>query len=76
MLIEAVEMIERIWASEPPYEFSGKFWTTKIKDTINPGLGFGWLPKPYQKPRPPIAIPVSSPNSASLRSSPAAAAGA
>ncbi len=61
MLVEAIEMIERIWTSEPPYEFEGKFWKTKIKDTLNPGLGFGWLPKPYQKPRPPIAIPVSSP---------------
>ena len=67
MLVEAIEMIERIWTSEPPYEFEGKFWKTKIKDTLNPGLGFGWLPKPYQKPRPPIAIPVSSPDSASLQ---------
>jgi alkanesulfonate monooxygenase SsuD/methylene tetrahydromethanopterin reductase-like flavin-dependent oxidoreductase (luciferase family) len=66
MLVEAVEMIEHIWASDPPYEFKGKFWTTKIKDTINPDLGFGWLPKPYQKPRPTIAIPVSSPESASV----------
>jgi len=66
MLVEAIEMIQRIWSSEPPYEFNGKFWKTKIKDTLNPGLGFGWLPKPYQKPHPPIAIPVSSPDSASV----------
>ena len=67
MLVEAIQMIERIWSSDPPYDFDGKFWKGKIKDTINPGLGFGWLPKPYQKPRPPIAVPVSSPDSASVQ---------
>ena len=67
MLAEAIEMIERIWATDPPYDLSGSYWTTRIKDTINPGLSFGWLPKPYQKPRPPIAIPVSSPDSASVQ---------
>jgi alkanesulfonate monooxygenase SsuD/methylene tetrahydromethanopterin reductase-like flavin-dependent oxidoreductase (luciferase family) len=67
MLAEAIGMIERIWSSDPPYEFEGEFWKTKIKDTLNPELGFGWLPKPYQKPRPPIAVPVSSPDSGSVR---------
>ena len=67
MLAESIEMIERIWASDPPYDFSGTYWTTRIKDTVNPALNFGWLPKPYQKPRPPIAIPSSSPDSASVK---------
>jgi len=67
MLAESIEMIERIWASDPPYELDGKYWTTRIKDTLNPALHFGWLPKPYQKPRPPIAIPCSTPDSASVR---------
>jgi alkanesulfonate monooxygenase SsuD/methylene tetrahydromethanopterin reductase-like flavin-dependent oxidoreductase (luciferase family) len=67
MLAEAIEMIERIWASDPPYDLSGKYWTTRIRDTVNPGLNFGWLPKPYQTPRPPIAIPCSSPDSASVK---------
>ena len=65
MLAESIEMIERIWASDPPYDFSGTYWTTRIKDTVNPAMHFGWLPKPYQKPRPPIAIPCSTPDSAS-----------
>ena len=58
MLVELIEMIERIWASEPPYDLRGAYWTTRITETLNPGLNFGWLPKPYQKPRPPIAILV------------------
>ncbi len=67
ILAESVEMIEHAWSSDPPYDFNGTYWKGAIKDTINPGLGFGWLPKPYQKPRPTIAIPCSSPDSASVR---------
>jgi alkanesulfonate monooxygenase SsuD/methylene tetrahydromethanopterin reductase-like flavin-dependent oxidoreductase (luciferase family) len=67
MLVEAVDMIRHIWSSDPPYRFDGKFWNTRITDSLNPGLGFGWLPKPFQQPHPPIAIPVSSPDSASVR---------
>jgi alkanesulfonate monooxygenase SsuD/methylene tetrahydromethanopterin reductase-like flavin-dependent oxidoreductase (luciferase family) len=67
MLAESIEMIECIWASDPPYDFSGTYWTTRIKDTVNPAMHFGWLPKPYQKPRPPIAIPCSTPDSASVK---------
>ena len=67
MLAELIEVIQQIWTSDPPYDFSGKYWITRIKDTVNPGLNFGWLPKPYQKPHPPIAIPSSSPDSASVK---------
>ena len=67
MVAELIDMIEKIWASDPPYEIVGKYWTTRIKDIVNPGLNFGWLPKPYQKPRPPIAIASSSPDSGSVK---------
>ena len=67
MLAEAIEMIQGIWTSDPPYEFTGRYWPTRIRDTINPALQFGWLPKPYQKPHPPIAIPSSTPESGSVK---------
>jgi len=67
MLVESIEMIQKIWASDPPYDLPGEFFATRIKDTLNPGLGFGWLPKPYQKPGPQIAIPSSSPDSRSVQ---------
>ncbi|MFL6798697.1 MAG: LLM class flavin-dependent oxidoreductase [Xanthobacteraceae bacterium] len=66
MVAEAIDMIERIWASDPPYDLVGDYWTTRIKHSVNADLSFGWLPKPYQKPRPPIAIPCSSPDSPSV----------
>src|SRR5215831_1595176 len=40
MPAEAIQMIERAWSNDPPYDFDGKFWKGKISDTINPGLGF------------------------------------
>lgn len=67
MLIEAVDMIERIWSEDPPYDIRGEFWTTTIARTVNRGLGIGFIPKPYQKPRPPICVTAASPNSATVR---------
>jgi alkanesulfonate monooxygenase SsuD/methylene tetrahydromethanopterin reductase-like flavin-dependent oxidoreductase (luciferase family) len=67
ILVDSIEMIEKIWASEPPYDLNGKYWKTHIKGTLNPGLGFGWLPKPYRKGGPPIAIPSSSADSTSVK---------
>jgi alkanesulfonate monooxygenase SsuD/methylene tetrahydromethanopterin reductase-like flavin-dependent oxidoreductase (luciferase family) len=67
MLIESIEMIEKIWASDPPYDLTGKYWNTRITNTAMAGLGFGTLPKPFQKPGPLIAIPSSTPDSASVQ---------
>ena len=66
VLVDSVEMIQKIWASDPPYDFKSNYWTTKITDSMNPALGFGPMPKPYQKGGPPIAIPCSSPDSPSV----------
>jgi alkanesulfonate monooxygenase SsuD/methylene tetrahydromethanopterin reductase-like flavin-dependent oxidoreductase (luciferase family) len=67
MLIESIDMIERIWSQDPPYEIKGEFWTTAIARTVNPVLGIGFIPKPYQKPRPPICVTAASPNSQTVR---------
>jgi alkanesulfonate monooxygenase SsuD/methylene tetrahydromethanopterin reductase-like flavin-dependent oxidoreductase (luciferase family) len=63
MLVDSIEMIQKIWASDPPYDIQGKYWKTTITDSINKPLGFGQLPKPYRKGGPPIVIPCSSPDS-------------
>jgi alkanesulfonate monooxygenase SsuD/methylene tetrahydromethanopterin reductase-like flavin-dependent oxidoreductase (luciferase family) len=67
MVVEAVDMITRIWAQDPPYDFAGEFWTVRIKDGIVPELGIGFMPKPYQQPHPPIFISLASPHSASAK---------
>lgn len=67
MLIESIEMIEKIWTSDPPYDLVGAYWNTRIAASPLASLGFGHLPKPYQKPGPPIAIPSSTGDSPSVQ---------
>jgi alkanesulfonate monooxygenase SsuD/methylene tetrahydromethanopterin reductase-like flavin-dependent oxidoreductase (luciferase family) len=67
MLLESIEMIEKIWASDPPYDLQGEYWNTRIGDSPLSALGFGQLPKPFQKPGPPIAIPSSTGDSPSVQ---------
>jgi alkanesulfonate monooxygenase SsuD/methylene tetrahydromethanopterin reductase-like flavin-dependent oxidoreductase (luciferase family) len=67
MLAESIEMIEAIWASDPPYDLHGRYWNTRIANLGLSQLGFGHLPKPYRKPGPPIAIPSTTPDSPSVR---------
>jgi len=67
MVIEAMDIIERIWAQDPPYDIQGEFWSIAIKDGINAKLGVGYMPKPYQNPRPPVFISLGSPHSSSAK---------
>ena len=48
MLIESMDIITRIWAQDPPYEFDGEFWKFGIKKAINRELGIGFMPKPLR----------------------------
>jgi alkanesulfonate monooxygenase SsuD/methylene tetrahydromethanopterin reductase-like flavin-dependent oxidoreductase (luciferase family) len=67
MVVEATNMIQKIWTQDPPYDLKGEFWNIQITDAIMPELGVGFMPKPYQKPHPPICISLASPNSSSAR---------
>jgi alkanesulfonate monooxygenase SsuD/methylene tetrahydromethanopterin reductase-like flavin-dependent oxidoreductase (luciferase family) len=67
MVVEAMDMVEKIWSQDPPYKLKGEFWDISITDAIMPELGVGFMPKPYQQPRPPICISLASPSSASAR---------
>jgi alkanesulfonate monooxygenase SsuD/methylene tetrahydromethanopterin reductase-like flavin-dependent oxidoreductase (luciferase family) len=63
---EAIDMIMRLWTSEPPIELEGRFWHVKMKDNLNPRFGVGHLHKPFQRPHPPIYVPSISRASAGL----------
>ena len=67
MLVESIDMIHGIWASDPPYEFHGKYWDFEIKDNVLPEIGVGGMGKPYQQPHPPVMIPAMSRGSGSIR---------
>jgi alkanesulfonate monooxygenase SsuD/methylene tetrahydromethanopterin reductase-like flavin-dependent oxidoreductase (luciferase family) len=66
-VMESIGMIQRIWSQDPPYDLKGEFWNVRIKDAIIPELGIGTMPKPFQKPCPPISISLASPNSSTAR---------
>lgn len=63
---EAIDMILRIWTSNPPYEIEGRFWKVSLSRNLDPEMGLGELHKPLQKPHPPIAVPSISRNSAGI----------
>lgn len=67
MMLECLDIAHRLWASEPPYDIAGEFWRVRIVDTVQDDLQIGPIPKPYQKPYPPIAISAMSPNSGLAR---------
>jgi alkanesulfonate monooxygenase SsuD/methylene tetrahydromethanopterin reductase-like flavin-dependent oxidoreductase (luciferase family) len=60
---ESMEMILKIWTSDPPYEMPGRFWNLSLKNKLDAEMGLGALHKPLQKPHPPIVVPSISPDS-------------
>jgi alkanesulfonate monooxygenase SsuD/methylene tetrahydromethanopterin reductase-like flavin-dependent oxidoreductase (luciferase family) len=65
--MESIDMILRIWSQDPPYDIQGEFWNVQIKKAIMPELGMGFMPKPLQKPHPPVHISIASPDSATAK---------
>lgn len=64
---EAVEMILKIWTSDPPYDIPGKFWNVSLQKHLDREMGLGALHKPLQRPHPPIAIPSISRSSVGIQ---------
>ncbi len=65
-LAEAMGMVLKIWASDGPFELVGEHWTVKL-ESAGDERGVGVLQKPYQTPHPPIAVPVMSRGSGSVK---------
>ena len=64
---EAVDMILKIWTSDPPYDIPGKYWNVSLRQHLDLEMGLGALHKPLQKPHPPIAIPSISRSSVGIQ---------
>ncbi|WGF87417.1 LLM class flavin-dependent oxidoreductase [Marinivivus vitaminiproducens] len=67
MMVEAIDMIEAIWRSDPPYELSGEHWTITVRDSYQPDMGIGPMPKPLQDPFPTFCTSAMSPHSGTAR---------
>jgi alkanesulfonate monooxygenase SsuD/methylene tetrahydromethanopterin reductase-like flavin-dependent oxidoreductase (luciferase family) len=62
MTFEALEVITQLWRNGAS-DFDGEFWSMRAPRS-NLGLGLGYHLRPYQLPRPPIAIAGMTPGSA------------
>jgi alkanesulfonate monooxygenase SsuD/methylene tetrahydromethanopterin reductase-like flavin-dependent oxidoreductase (luciferase family) len=61
MFLEAVNQVLAIWTGEPPYKLEGKYWKVSTERTFVPEIGQGFLPKPLQRPHPPIVVTAVAP---------------
>ena len=67
MALESIEVILKLWESDPPYEHKGEFWQFSLKETVDEETAIGYIHKPLQQPHPPISMPALSRNSFSLK---------
>ncbi|GAN78490.1 LLM class flavin-dependent oxidoreductase [Acidisphaera rubrifaciens] len=63
MFVESIDQVLEIWRRDPPYDIAGRFWTVSTARTMIPEIGQGILPKPLQRPHPPIVVTVVAPYS-------------
>jgi alkanesulfonate monooxygenase SsuD/methylene tetrahydromethanopterin reductase-like flavin-dependent oxidoreductase (luciferase family) len=61
MFLEAINQVLAIWASGPPYNIKGKYWTISTERTLMEDIGQGYIPVPLQRPHPPIVVTVVAP---------------
>lgn len=61
MFLEGINTVLKIWESESPYNIEGKFWTISTERTSMTDIGQGIMPKPLQRPHPPIVVTAVAP---------------
>jgi alkanesulfonate monooxygenase SsuD/methylene tetrahydromethanopterin reductase-like flavin-dependent oxidoreductase (luciferase family) len=62
-MVEAIDHILSIWAGEAPYNLKGRYFATTTERTMIKEIGQGSIPKPLQKPHPPIVFTAIAPHS-------------
>ena len=61
MFLEAINQVLTIWTGEAPYNLDGKYWKISTQRQFIPEIGQGFLPKPLQRPHPPIVVTAVAP---------------
>jgi alkanesulfonate monooxygenase SsuD/methylene tetrahydromethanopterin reductase-like flavin-dependent oxidoreductase (luciferase family) len=61
MFLECINQVLAIWKGEPPYNLRGKYWNVVSERHFLPDIGQGFLPKPLQRPHPPIVVTAVAP---------------
>jgi len=63
MFLECINQVLALWTQEPPYNLEGRFWKTSTARTLMTEIGQGYIPKPLQRPHPPIVVTAVAPHS-------------
>jgi alkanesulfonate monooxygenase SsuD/methylene tetrahydromethanopterin reductase-like flavin-dependent oxidoreductase (luciferase family) len=63
MFVEAINQVLAIWSGEPPYDLDGKYWKISTGRTLMREIGQGYMPRPLQRPHPPIVVTAVAPHS-------------
>ena len=63
MFLEAINQVLALWTMEPPYKLSGKYWNISTERFHVPETGMGTVPKPLQRPHPPVVVTAVAPHS-------------
>lgn len=66
-MLESVDMMLAIWRQDPPYDIAGPTWSARISQAVISEFGIGTMPKPWQRPHPPIAITARAADSFGVR---------
>jgi alkanesulfonate monooxygenase SsuD/methylene tetrahydromethanopterin reductase-like flavin-dependent oxidoreductase (luciferase family) len=61
MFLESINQVLALWAGAPPYNLDGKFWQIAVTEQFMPEIGQGYVPKPLQRPHPPIVVTAVAP---------------
>ncbi len=61
MFLEGINTVLKIWETEAPYNIEGKFWNVTTDRTQMLDIGQGIMPKPLQRPHPPIVVTAVAP---------------
>lgn len=61
MFLECIDTVLKIWQSDPPYDIKGDYWTVSTGRTSILDIGQGIMPKPLQRPHPPIVVTAVAP---------------
>jgi len=67
MMLEAIDIVLKLWAQDPPYRIDGRFWKISLEENVWPEFKVGYIPRPFQQPHPPIALSLVTPDSSSAR---------
>ncbi|MBX5454809.1 MAG: LLM class flavin-dependent oxidoreductase [Acidobacteriia bacterium] len=61
MFLEGIEAVLKLWTTDPPYDIAGPTWTLSTRRTLMAEIGQGIVPRPLQKPHPPIIVTAVAP---------------